>query len=364
VNIHEIARHLKFSPSTISRALNPAKQHLISAEVRERIQDYARRMKFVPSSAARELTTGKTHHIGVIVPTAFDSFFFNDHLTKILEGVYKVLAERGSYRCKLIIIPPGQNFGDLDEEIRGHRIDGLLVSALSNHLMYSSYYYPKDFLANWNKPVMLVGIKLKSSKHLSYAHSDNFEAARKAITYLLRKGYRRIAMIQQVPEVPDARERLKGYLAALKDHRIEVRENLIVKGRMDLKEERRLHPPPLTTDAHNLYPIERGYKITLGLFEPGGPKPTAIFCANDETALGALRALRFLGMRSPQDVAVMGFDGLDAGELVDPRLSTVKQPTFEMAEWGTRALLDMIEGKIKGPVSRLFTMPLLLRDSA
>ena len=117
--------------------------------------------------------------------------------------------------------------------------------------------------------------------------------------------------------------------------------------------------------AEGAYLTESGYDAAIQLFKrPKAKQLTAVFCTNDEMAFGALRALRVLRKRCPQDVAVMGFDGLTAGDQVDPPLSTVEQPFQEIAKIGTKLLFDLIEGKQKKPVQLTVPAQLLIRDSA
>ncbi len=364
MQIDDIAAKLKVSASTVSRALNPAKQHLISPSVREKIRKYAAKHGFTPNQTARELLTGKTHNIGVILPTTFESFFFNDHLDKSLAGVYKVLEEQREYGCKLIVIPKGSQRMDLDQQIRDSRVDGLLVSSLWDIGIHESRFIPESFLSKWTKPVVVMGLEPKEKSRFSSLYSSNVKAARQAVSYLIRKGHKKIAMVHQAPVVTDSRDRMEGYKLAFKDHHLKMDPSLIIETEVNLEEERALHPPSLQTDKRNLYPLERAIQVAMELFGPNGPKPSAVFCANDETAIGIMKGLRILGLRCPQDVAVMGFDGLELGELLDPRLSTVKQPSFEMAAEGTKLLLDLIEGRVHGPVSKFIPMELVIRDSA
>ena len=363
MHIKDIAKKLNIAPSTVSRALNPDTQHMISEAQRERIKKLALAVNYRPNRNARALSTGRTHTIGVILPTTFDSFFFNDHMNKVLASVYKVLSEDKRYNLKLIVIPKGNTLFDIEKEILDNRVDGLLLSSCSDHHFSSSHYFPKKLLSKWNQPIVVMGLNLKRTR-FSSIYSSNFEAAERVTTYLIRKGHRRIAMIDQIPPVPDSIERVKGYKSVLRQHNIAVDPSLLIGGKWVREEEEVHHPAMRGLPGHNMFPVERAYTCTLNLFKGAGPKPTAIFCANDETAFGALRALQVLGVKCPGDGAVMGFDGLDATELSTPRLSTVNQPTLEMALHGTKLLLDLIDGTKKGPVHKFVPMDLVIRESA
>lgn len=363
MQIRDIAKSLKVSIATVSRALNSATESLVNPKTRKKIQGYAEKVRFVPSRTARGLSTGKSNTVGVILPTTFDSLFFNDHFTKVLAGLNKVLEAEHRFNCKLIVIPKGQSLERLEHLVFDSGVDGLLFSTSCDHALYSSHYFPKNLLAKWKRPVVVLGMKIKSS-YLSCLYSSNYEAAKSAVTYLVKKGHKRIGIITIDPPVPDSEERYRGYISALEAHNLPRDKNLVMKGKFIERGEshaKLTHPHSL---GLNLDAIESGYESALKFFQPKGARPTAIFCANDEMALGALKALRSLGIRCPSDVAVMGFDGIEFGEFVEPRLTTVSQPTKEMAESGTRLLLDLIEGKVKGQVSKFVPMELLVRESA
>lgn len=342
MTILDIAKRLKLSHTTVSRALNPEKQHLISEATRKKVADLAKQMNFVPNRAARDLVTGKTHAIGVLLPTMFNSLFFNEQLARTLNGVYHVLGtENNRYNCKLIILPTEGSLMGLDQRALSAGVDGLLISAQYDHFSNKAPYLPKGLLSQWKKPVVFINLVMKKVEGLSFVSFSNFEAARSAVTYLIKNGHRQIAIIQGRDALEDSRERFEGYLQALKDHRIPYRPAM---------------------SAHGIYTRDSGYQALIGLFG-SGQKPTAVFCTNDEMAMGAIEALKSLRIRCPQDVAVMGFDGLETGNYVDPRLTTVRQPSREIAETGTRLLIDLIEGKKKGPLRIEVPSEIVVRNS-
>jgi DNA-binding LacI/PurR family transcriptional regulator len=341
MNIHHVARKLRISVATVSRALNPATEHLVAEKTRRRVHKFAQQIGYVPNRTARELSTGKTRTIGLLLPNVLESLFFNDHLIKVLAGVYRVLDERNAYNCKIIILPKGKVLTDLDHQVLTSGLDGLLLSPYSDPALYGAQF-PKSLLRHWKHPVVVLNLNTNRLRRFSGVYQDQRDAARKAVTYLIQKGHRDIGMITGDPAFPEAIERYEGYRQALEEHGLTVRQSALGAGN---------------------FLAESGYNVTLGLLR-GPRKPTALFCANDEMAMGALRAISALRLRCPQDVAVMGFDGLDLGEYLQPRLTSLSQPMREVAETATRLLLDLVEGTVDGPVVRTVASHIIVRESA
>ena len=246
------------------------------------------------------------------------------------------------YNCKIVILRKGQVLTSIDNTVLSSGIDGLLLSPYCDPALYS-VDFPKTLLNKWNQPVVCLNLDTRHTKRFSGVYCNHFDAARKAVTYLIQKGHKDIAMIAAAELFPETQIRLEGYKAALSDHGIPIKKNFITTG-------------------HLL--IESGYEAALALFRNPGPKPTAVFCVNDEMAIGALKALKVLKIRCPQDVAVMGYDGIDLGEYVEPRLTSVVQPIRQIAEDATSLVLDLVEGRVAGPVSKAVQSEILIRESA
>jgi LacI family transcriptional regulator len=343
MTIFDIADKLKVSPSTVSRALNPATAHLISEPVREKIQGYAQRSGFVPNRTAQELVRGRSHTIGVVASTAFNSMFFSDQLTKVLGGLYSVLEADLRYSCKLLMLPRGMKLSESDNHVLRTGVDGLLISTICDYTSDALFDLAERLQERTKRPVVALNLPPRRGSHLSVVSFSNREAAYLAVTDLIRKGHERIAIVFADNGSADVKERLEGYKRALADHKIPYRKQWAVQGDFTAKS---------------------GYESSLPLLRQERGRPTAVFCVTDEMAIGVLRTLKALRLLCPKDVAVMGFDGLEAGELTEPRLSSVRQPFFEIAQAGTQLLLDLIEGKKKSPVSLSIAAPLIIRDSA
>ncbi len=343
MTLADIAAKLKISRSTVSRALNPAKAHLISSSMRKKIQDHAGRMHFVPNRTAQELTRGRSNTIGVILSTVFNSVFFSDYVGKVLLGIYAVLQENPLYNCKLIALPRASTLSESNELVLRAGIDGLLVSSIGDFSADEYERMARRFAQRWKRPVIGLNMACKPWGRLSVVSFDNAEAARVAVTYLIGKGHQRIGLLWADNGSADLKERMVGYRQALEENHIPVESKMMAKA--DLL-------------------AEGGCKAALMLLKDNGLRPTALFCLNDEMAIGAIRALETLKLRCPADVAVMGFDGLELGELLNPRLTTMRQPVREMAEAATRLLLDLLNTNRKASSVIRISAQLVVRDSA
>jgi len=335
----DIAKRLRISHSTVSRALNPRKQHLISEEVRQKIFRLVDEFHFVPR---RPLTKYK-RTIGIILPTVFHSVFFNEQLVKVLEGVYEILKKSLRYDCKILIFPKEGGVANLSREDFTDDIEGLLISSQCDHFASQAHYLPMRLLQMWGRPVVVLNLEIRRGKNVSNVSFSNFDAAKKAVTHLIQRKNRQIALIYGDKDFEDSLGRYEGYLQTLREHSIPINKAFIKQGN---------------------YSHESGYEATVQLFNQKGPRPTAIFCTNDEMAIGAIWALEALQIRCPQEVAVMGFDGLMLGDFIRPRLSTVTQPLVEIAREGTQLLIDLIENRVKGPETKLVPSHLIIRESA
>jgi len=342
MHINDVAKKLGVSVATVSRAINPATAHLVAEKTRKRVERFAAEHHYVPNRSASALSTGKTGAIGLVVPNVLESIFFNDYLIKVLAGVYTTLDQDGHHTCKILILPRGKVISDLDRHVLTGGLDGLLLSPYCDPILYSKHF-PKNLLKNWDRPTVVLNLNIPSMKRFGCVYIDHKEAARQSVTYLIEKGHRRIGMILGDSFFPEATDRFEGYKWALREHGLAVDEALQAQGN---------------------FLVESGYQAALTLFRKKTRLPSALFCANDEMAMGALRALKSLKIACPQDVAVMGFDGLDVGRFVTPRLTSMAQPTKEIAERATRLLIDLILRKKTAPEQQLVFPQLLIRESA
>lgn len=300
VTIKDIARELGVSPSTVSRAL---KDHPdISEETRRHVRELADRMKYKPNAIALSLKNRKSNVVGVIIPQIVHYFF-----SSVISGIEEVA---GKYGYSVMIAQSNELF---DKEVEAMaaladgRIDGLLISISKETVKYE---HLRQFKEEGIEIVFFdrVPDEFKSDSVVI----DDFQGALKAVQHLIDGGHKRILHLAGPQTRLIGRKRLKGYLQALENNRIPFDEKLVV-------------PCDSFDAALNMMPE----LVSSGL------QFDAVFTVNDFTAAGVIQALKKLGKSVPEDMAVVGYGDDDIAKMIDPTLTTVRQPGKEM---GARAM--------------------------
>ncbi len=314
-SIKDIARQAGVSHCTVSRALHHSP--LISPKTAERIREIARRSGYVPNAVARSLVSRSTHTVGVVVTTIADPF-----IGEVVEGIERTANEHGYS----VILANSHVEPELEMKVvdsfSQRRVDGILVAASRVGALHAKR------LAGTNVPIVLI-----NNQHPGeFARSvgiDNVAASRQIVGHLVSLGHKRIAYIGDRSGYQSDTERLSGYRATLKLAKLTASPELLVRG--DGKP-------------------EEGERAATQLLELADP-PTAIFCYNDMTALGALRAATSRGLRVPEDISIAGFDDLFVASYTSPPLTTIRQPKQEMGRRAMSILLQLLAGE--EPESRL-----------
>jgi DNA-binding LacI/PurR family transcriptional regulator len=330
-SIKDIARIAGVSHCTVSRALHHSP--LISPKTAERIREIARRSGYVPNQVARSLVSRSTHTVGVVVTTIADPF-----IGEVVEGIESIANQRGYS----VILANSQADPELEikvvDSFTQRRVDGILVTASRVGALHGKR------LAGTNVPIVLINNqRLQPSRAGERTYSvgiDNVTATRDIVGHLLQLGHRRIAYIGDRSGYHSDEERLSGYRARLRLAQISFDSKLVLRG--DGK-------------------AEEGERAAAQLLDLPN-RPTAIFCYNDMTALGALRAAGNRGLRVPEDVSIAGFDDLFVASYTTPPLTTIRQPKQEMGRRAMSILLDLLAGEV--PDTRiLLTGELIVRGS-
>lgn len=314
VTIKDIAKALGLSTSTVSRALRDSYE--ISIETKKLVLEYAEKINYQPNPIALSLKERKSHSIGVIVGEIANSFY-----SQIINGVESVAKEKG---YNVII---SQSHESLEKEmsnlqyLTSRSIDGLLISVSAETTQFDVF---RDLISKGMPIVFFDRIVAEIDTHKVIV--DNFTGAYNATTHLIKSGYSRIATICNTPVLSIARERIGGYRSALADHGMEVEEGMIricKHGGLILSE------------------LEEAVRYLMAMKDP----PDAIFASSDKLTTGCLRILKQMNLSIPQDIGLIGFSNGDLTDLLDPALSVIRQPAFEMGQLSTKLLLQMIESK-------------------
>jgi DNA-binding LacI/PurR family transcriptional regulator len=308
ISIKDIARAAKVSHSTVSRALHNSP--LVSHKTAQRIREIAREKGYRPSAVARSLVTRKTKTIGVVVTRIADPF-----IAEVVNGIEEVANDHG-YSVFL-----ANSNANPDREVKvvhsfhERRVDGILVTASRVGALYM------PLLTEMKVPTVLI-----NNQHPGeFVHSvmiDNVSASLHATEHLLQLGHKRIAYIGDQYGFQSDTERFAGYRRALEIADMPFLPELI---------------------AHGNGNAEGGMHAMQKLLEAVDP-PTAVFCYNDMSALGALKAIRTKGMRVPEDISVVGFDDLFIASYTNPALTTISQPMKQMGSTAMEILLKLFNG--------------------
>jgi len=313
VSIKDIARVAKVSHSTVSRALRNSS--LVNRETAERIRRIAHEMGYRPSAVARSLVTKKTKTIGVVVTTIADPF-----IAEVISGVEEVANDHG-YSVFL-----ANSNADPDREVRvvhsfhERRVDGILVTASR----VGALYIP--LLVQMKVPIVLI-----NNQHPGeFVHSvmiENVTAGREATQHLIQLGHHRIAYIGDQFGFQSDTDRFAGYRQALEMADLPFLPELIAHG-----------------DGKAGGGMQAMEKL-LALPQP----PTAVFCYNDMSALGALRVIRAHGLGVPDDISLVGFDDLFIASYTYPPLTTIRQPMRQMGQTAMKIMLKLFSDLNSNP---------------
>jgi DNA-binding LacI/PurR family transcriptional regulator len=306
--IRDVARHAGVSVATVSRVLNDVP--VVSDDMRERVREAIARLGYRPSSAARSLSLGRSQAIGVVAP-----FFTSPSVVERVRGVAQRTGERGYGLMLFDVETADQRGAAFAEFARRDRVDGLLVIslALSDEDVEA---FARDRL-----PVVMVDCGHPRVPHVVI---DDALGGELAAEHLLARGHRRIGFVGDEPDgafgFTSSEDRRRGFQRALR--RAGVRPG-----------------PKLECRGPHGRAAARALAETL-LSRPD--RPTAIFAASDTQAVGVLEAARGLGLRVPEDLAVIGFDDIEIAEPLG--LSTVRQPLRQSGARGADLLLRAIAG--------------------
>lgn len=309
VSLKEVAAKAGVSVATASRAL--ADHPRISEATKERVRQAAEALGYTPSAIARSLVKQETRTLGVVTTSVTDPY--------AAELVRAVEDAAGAAGYTLLLLTshhiPRRELAAI-RSLQERRVDGIVVISPRGVAHYH------EVLEHVTVPVVLVNNTLDHPR-VHAVMADNRQGARLAVEYLLDLGYRRIAYVGGPTAGRTAQERLHGYLEALQAAGLEPDPDLIFPGQGRAEDGR------------------RALQAMLAL----SPPPEAVLCYNDLTAFGVLAEAWALGVRVPDDLAVIGFDNVPFSELTAPPLTTVAQPTDEMGHAAVELILRQRRGE-------------------
>ncbi|MCS7239938.1 MAG: LacI family transcriptional regulator [Candidatus Bipolaricaulota bacterium] len=328
VTLEDVARLAGVSRSTVSRVING--QPHVRAETKARVLAAVERLGYRPHPIARSLATRRTKVVSMLIPESLTKLFSDQFFAILLQGAVHACNTRG-YQMVLALFDDPRRQEELYRQLlQNGYVEGAVVASAA----------PDDpviqALREDGIPVVAVG----KQPGLPYVDVNNYGGARMATEHLLSLGYRRIATITGPLSHLHVQDRLAGYRDALKAHGIPYEEELVVEGGF----------------------TEVGAMAAVAKLLP--LRPEAIFVQSDTMAAGVMRALRSHGLRVPEDVAVVGFDDIPLASLLDPPLTTVRQPIRLLGFMAVELLVDLLDGHNPGPrENTVLPVELVVRSS-
>nr|WKN37231.1 LacI family DNA-binding transcriptional regulator [Tunicatimonas sp. TK19036] len=308
VTIKDVARQLNVSISTVSRAFND--KYDIRKDTRERILKVAREMGYRPNPIARKLIQQKTFNIGVVVPE-----FVNSYFPEVIIGIQEVLIEKG---YQVLVMQSNECYTTELKNIQtleDNMVDGMIIS-LSSEKHNNDYYLQ---MLEKGYPIVFFN-RVDEKIPASRVTFDDYKWAYFATEHLIKQGYQKIFHFSGYQHLSLSQNRIKGFRKAMDKFSIPyTKEHIIETG----------------------FFIEEGRQVMERLIAENN-LPDAIFANNDPTAIGAMKAMKQAGLRIPEDVALVGFSESKLAEVVEPPLTSVSQPTFEIGKTAANLLLKQI----------------------
>lgn len=317
------------SVSTVSRALRNA--HDVNPETRDKVLQLAKELNFKPNINASALASGQTKNIGVIIPMITIYYF-----SSVISGIQEEALKHGYNIILFITEDDVTKEKQLLNSITTTSLDGLLISISSNSSIKDHF---EDLLKE-GVPIVFFD-RVPYDIHASKVMQSDYDGAFLATRHLIENGYDRIAHIAGPKELDFTKERLRGYVDALKASGIAIREEYIVFSQFGQSD---------------------GFEDTVGLLKLTDP-PNAIFAVNDRKAVGAIQALKKAGLQVGAQVGVIGFTNDPICTVIEPNLTTVVEPAFDIGRQSCYLLIQHIKNKDFEP--REVTIPgqLIVRDS-
>lgn len=327
-NIKKVSELAGVSTATVSRTLKSPDQ--VSEATREKVLQAVKQAGYRPNWLASSVKSGRSNTIVVLVPNLVNPFFM-----RIIGGIEQAAQENG------FSVLLGDTQGDPAREheyasmVLTNRADGLI------QLDHSFPFSPADADLAAEIPMVSVCERIAGDKKFPVIQLDNYAASRALAHHVLSYGHQKLAAIVGQTSSQIYHERLAGIRSVLEEEGIPFADSQITGG---------------------AYTIEAGISgVEYLLAQP--ERPTAIFCFNDDIAIGAIHALKKAGLKVPQDISVVGFDNIKVSAFIDPPLTTIDQPAYDMGRRAVEVLVSQIRHEPLLRNKEVLPYQLIERDS-
>lgn len=306
-NIKKVSELAGVSTATVSRTLKSPER--VSEQTRAKVMQAVKQAGYRPNWMATSVKTGKSNAIVVLVPNLVNPFFM-----RIIEGIEQAAQEKGY--CVLL--------GDTQGlEAREHEYASMVLTNRADGLIQLDHSFPfSDNDADLAATVPMVSVceRIEGDRKYPFIELDNHAAGRALAHHLIGFGHRHFGIIAGQRRSQIHHDRLTGIMSVLTDEGIDFKEDMLVGGS---------------------YSIETGVEGARELLSRN-PRPSAIFCFNDDIAIGAMFEIKSQGLRIPDDISVTGFDNVKVSAYMDPPLTTIDQPAYEMGRNAVEVLVQQI----------------------
>ena len=323
-DIHKVAKEAGVSVATVSRVLNESPS--VSDKTRTKVKSVIEQLNYEPNMLGRNLRSSRSRQILVLSPTTVSPFYSN-----IISGIENAAIQQ-DYNMLLCTTKSTYRLeSTYFEMVKKKLVDGAVVIDPSSEL----YEY---VTANPKYPVVVCG-EFAGTDQVPCVSIDNETASYKAVKHLISLGHTKIAMLSS--NIHTAGFRQKGFLRALRENGITVNEQWLLSADLGFESGQYKMRELLTMDD----------------------RPTAVFAVSDTIAIAALKAIKDFGLRSPQDIAVIGFDNIEFSAMTNPALTTISQPMHEMGVFAAKMLLKKIQQPEYTVKNMILNHELIIRES-
>lgn len=329
-----MAKKAGVSGATVSRVFNNPR--LVSSETREKVIKAAEELNYHPNIIASNFVKGISGNIGVVMPYIPNVHIFSVYyFSELLSGIGETLQQNG---YDLILFfhkmdDDGQN--DYLTYFKGGKVDGCI------------------FLGTRNDDIGLLALQKTCRKFclvnnyiqgsgISYVDVDNISGSQSAVRHLLELGHKRIAFLNGPLHFSNSVDRLAGYLKALEEYNIKAEADFLLSGN---------------------YGRKSGYNAAGRILQLKNP-PSAVFVSNDRMAAGLVQGLKEKGIRVPQDIAIVGYDDSDTATMIEPQLTTVRVPFFELGKRCADEFIKIVSNKSQNSFGIFMKPKLVVRASS
>lgn len=312
VDLKRLAKELNLAVSTVSRALRDSYE--ISAETKQRVFELARKLNYVPNPYASSLRKNKSKTIAVVIPEIANNFF-----ALAINGIESIAQEKGYHVLIYLTHEQYSREVSIARHLQSGRVDGLLLS-LSGET--NNYEHLQD-LKQTGVPIVFFD-RISESLNSARVITNDFESGMKAADHLIERGCRRIAYLSISNNLSIANKRMEGYMKALEKYGI-------------------THDPKLVLQC-NANDNDGNYKAICNLLKKKN-RPDGIFASVEKLAILSYQACEELKLRIPEDVKVLGFSNLETAAWLNPSLTTITQPAFDIGKEAAALLFKTIEKK-------------------